>query len=58
MNKTDDVKELVLRAYDNGAKATDLAKQYGISRGTIYLWIDNKRKGTMFHGKYGNTNMN
>ncbi len=47
MNKTDDVKEQVLQEYDNGAKATDLAKKYGISRGTIYLWIDNRRKGTL-----------
>lgn len=47
MNKTDDVKEQVLNEYNNGAKATDLAKKYGISRGTIYLWIDNKRKGTL-----------
>lgn len=47
MNKTDDIKEQILSEYDNGAKATELAKKYGISRGTIYLWIDNRRKGTL-----------
>lgn len=47
MNKTDDIKEQVLQEYNSGVKATELAKKYGISRGTIYLWIDNKRKGNL-----------
>ena len=47
MNKTDDIKRQVLEEYENGSKATDLSKKYGISRGTIYLWIDNKRKGLL-----------
>ena len=47
MNKTDDIKEQVLQEYNSGVKATELAKKYGISRGTVYLWIDNKRKGNL-----------
>lgn len=47
MNRDLDVKKVVLEEYDNGAKATDLAKKYDISRGTIYLWIDQRKKGKL-----------
>ena len=47
MNRDLDIKKAVLEEYDNGAKATDLAKKYDISRGTIYLWIDQRKKGKL-----------
>ena len=47
MNRDLDIKKAVLEEYDNGAKATDLAKKYDISRGTIYLWIDQRKKGML-----------
>lgn len=47
MNRDLDVKRAVLEEYDNGAKATVIAEKYGISRGTIYLWIDQRKKGKL-----------
>ena len=47
MNRDLDIKKAVLEEYDNGAKATELAEKYSISRGTIYLWIDQRKKGRL-----------
>lgn len=42
--KTNEIREKVLEQYRAGARATELAKEYGISRGTVYLWIENEKK--------------
>lgn len=47
MYKTDEIKQRVLAEYKAGEKATDLAMKYGISRGTIYLWIKNEKDGKL-----------
>lgn len=33
------IKREVVERYNRGERATDLAKEYGISRGIIYRWI-------------------
>lgn len=43
MNTKDEIKAKVLEEYDSGVKATALAEKYSISRGTIYLWLNNRR---------------
>lgn len=47
MSTTNEIRKKVLEQYKAGARATDLAKEYGISRGTVYLWIDNEKKGKL-----------
>ena len=39
MLMSNEIKREVVERYNRGERATDLAKEYGISRGIIYKWI-------------------
>lgn len=39
MLMSNEIKREVVERYNRGERATDLAKEYGISRGIIYRWI-------------------
>ena len=46
-NEVDAIRSKVLSEYDRGARATDLARKYNISRGVIYLWLKNREDGKL-----------
>ena len=47
MNRTEDLKNKVLSLYDLGSDATKISKEYGISRGTLYLWLKQRKNGQL-----------
>lgn len=43
----DDFKQTIVDLYRSGKSVSDLSREYGITKVTIYSWIDNKKEITI-----------